>query len=60
MRRALLDRTALDQKGRGLAMAHHYRTINHYHTTSIGTEAPLHAGGSPLPQARLKKTLNDR
>ena len=39
MRRALLDGTAPDQMGRGLAMAHHYRTINHYHTTGTGTEA---------------------
>ena len=31
--------------GRGLAVAHHYRTINHYHTTGTGTEAPPHAGG---------------
>ena len=28
-------------------MAHHYHTINHYHTTGIGTEEPPHAGGSP-------------
>ena len=37
-------------------MAHHYRTINHYHTMSTGTEAPPHAGGSPLPQARPRET----
>ena len=56
MRHALPDGTAPDQKGRGLAMAHHDRTINHYHTIGIGIEAPLHAGGSPLPQARPKGT----
>ena len=49
MRRALLDGTASDQTGRGLAMAHHYRMINHYHTTGTGTEASPHAGSSPLP-----------
>ena len=58
MRRALLDGTAPDHKGCGPAMAHHYRTINHYHTTGIGTEVPPHAGGSPLPQAGLDKTRN--
>ena len=56
MRRALIDGTAPDQMGRGLAMAHHYRMINHYHTTGIGTEAPPHAGGSSLPQARPRET----
>ena len=49
MRRALLDGTAPDQTGCGLAVAHHYRTINHYHTTGTGTKAPSHADGSPLP-----------
>ena len=49
MRHALLDGTAPDQIGRGLAVAHHYRTINHYHTTGTGTEAPPHAGGFPPP-----------
>ena len=47
MRRALLDGTALDQTGRGLAVAHHYRTINHYHTTGMGIEAPPLVGGPP-------------
>ena len=56
MRPALLDGMAPDQTGRGLAMAHHYRTINHYHTTGTGTKEPPHAGGSPLPQARPGET----
>ena len=56
MRRPLLDGTAPDETGRGLAVAHHYRMINHYHTMGTGTKAPLHAGGSPLPQARHKGT----
>ena len=56
MRRALLDGMAPDRTGRGLAVAHHYRTINHYHTSVTGTEAPPHVGGSPLPQARPKGT----
>ena len=47
---------APDQTGRGLAVAHQYRTINHYHTIGTGTEAPLHAGGFPLPQARPGET----
>ena len=65
MRCALLDGTTPDQTGRGLAMAHHYRTINHYrminhyHTTGTGTKAPPHAGGSPLPQARPGETKNE-
>ena len=49
IRCALLDGTAPDRTGRGLAMAHHYRTINHYHTTGTGIEAPPHTGGSLLP-----------
>ena len=53
MRRALLDGTAPDQVGRGLAVAHHYRTINHYHMMSTGTEAPPHASSFPPPQAWL-------
>ena len=56
MRRALLDGTAPDQTGRGLAVAHHYRTINHYHVTG---EAPPHAGGFPPPQARPGETKNE-
>ena len=56
MRHALLDGTAPDQTGCGLAMAHPYRTINHYHTTDTGTETPPHAGGSPLPRARPRET----
>jgi len=59
MRRALLDGTAPDQTGRGLAVAHHYRMINHYHMTGIGTEVPPHAGSSPLPQARPGETKNE-
>ena len=56
MRCALLNGTAPDQTGCGLAVAHHYCTINHYHTMGTGTEAPPHAGGSPLPQARPGET----
>ena len=65
MRRALPNGTTPDQKGHGLAMAHHYhtinyyRTINHYHTTGTRTEAPPHAGGSPLPQDRPGETKNE-
>ena len=53
MRCALLNGTAPDQTGCGLAVAHHYRTINHYHTMGTGTEAPSHTSSFPLPQARL-------
>ena len=56
MRRALLDGTTPDQTGRGLAVAHHYRMTNHYHTTGTRTEVPPHASGFPLPQAGLGKT----
>ena len=59
MRRALLDGTAPDRMGRGLAVAHHYRMINHYHMTGIGTEAPPHVGSSLLPQARPGETKNE-
>ena len=58
MRRALLDGTAPDQTGHDLAVAHHYRTINHYHTTGTGTEVPPHVGGFPLPQAGPGETKN--
>ena len=62
MRRALLDGTAPDQTGRGLAVAHHYRVINHYHTMGIGTEAPPHAGGFPPPRGdqKMKSPLGDQ
>ena len=49
---------APDRTGHGLAVAHHYRTINHYHTTGARAEAPPHAGGSPLPQDRPGETKN--
>ena len=56
MRRALPNGTTHDQKGHDLAMAHHYRTTNHYRTMGTRIEAPPHAGGSLLPQAGLGKT----
>ncbi|XP_066342337.1 uncharacterized protein [Miscanthus floridulus] len=53
---------AADQTGCGLAVAHHYRTINHYHTTSkilkkINT--PASAFPSPLsaPSRRFSSLL---
>ena len=59
MRRAPLDGMAPDQIRHGLAMAHHYHMINHYHTMGTGTEAPQHAGGFPLPQDRPRETKNE-
>ena len=59
MRHALLDGTAPDQMGRGLAVAHHYRTINRYHTMGTGIEAPPHASGFPLPQDRPGEAKNE-
>ena len=50
---------APDQTGHGLAVAHHYCTINHYHATGTGTKAPPHVGGFPPPQARPGETKNE-
>ena len=44
------DRTQPSKTGCGLGMAHHYRT------PGAKTEASPHAGGSPPPQAGLRKT----
>ena len=56
MRCALPDRMAPDQMGYSLGRAHHYRTTNHYRTPSMKIEAPPHAGGTLLPQARPRET----
>ena len=49
MGRTLPDGMAPGQTGRGLGMAHHYRT------TGTRNKAPPRAGGPPPSQARLGK-----